>query len=80
MLPFLKKKEAAVVNEVDESIKRKPDEGSEYSMLDAVVEDLMDGLQKGNKSLVKSALEALVEHIQAEDEVQDEEQLFNQEG
>ena len=77
MLPFLKKKEAMVAtNAEDESLKRKPDDGSEpFEMLDAVCEDMMDAIHNKNHKLLRSALEALCEHIQDMDEEQDEQTL-----
>lgn len=73
MLPFLKDRhEGANSGTVDLSIKREPDDGGdEYGMLDAVAEDIMDAVQKKDKALLKGALEALIEHIQSEDEIQD---------
>lgn len=73
MLPFLKsKKEGSMSGPVD-VIEREPDEGSEeLDVLDAVVDDMMDALHNKDKSLLKSALEALCEYIREEDEKQDE--------
>lgn len=73
MLPFMKKKdEVSAGNAEDESITRKPDEGQGFGMLDAVADDMLEAFQKGDKALLKSALDALVEHIQSEDQEQDQ--------
>lgn len=73
MIPFLKKKQEAAVMVPDEIKVRKPDEeeASEFGMLDAIVEDMIEAIHKRDKRLLKSALEALVGHIKEEDEMQD---------
>jgi hypothetical protein len=75
MIPFLKKKEAAMSGPV-EVMEREPDEGKEesFEMLDAICQDMMDAFHKKDHKLLKSALEALVEHIQDVDASQDLEQ------
>lgn len=55
-----------------EIIERKSDDGESFEMLDAICEDMMDAMHKKDKRLLKSCLEALVEHIQDIDEIQDE--------
>lgn len=76
MLPFMKKKDEVVAsNADDEVLKRKPDEEEGFGMLDAVAGDMLEAFQKGDKALLKSALDALVEHIQAEDEEQDQQSI-----
>ncbi len=78
MLPFLKKKKAMVAtNAEDESLKRKPDDGSEpFEMLDAVCEDMMDAIHNKNHKLLRFALrEVFGEDIQDMDEEQDEQTL-----
>lgn len=76
MLPFMKsKQEASVVDGDDEPIVRKPDDGSSLDMLDAVADDMLAAFQKKDKALLKSALDALCEHIQSLDEEQDQQQL-----
>lgn len=74
MLPFLKNKEAMVqTNADDEVLKRAPDDGSDsFEMIDAIVEDMLEAVHSRNKKLLKSALEALCDHIKDEDEIQDE--------
>lgn len=72
MLPFLKNKQEGSMSSPVEVIERKPDEGSgAFEMLDAVAEDMFEAFEKKDKSLLKSALEALVDHIQMMDEKQD---------
>ncbi len=78
MLPFMKNKEASADLGEDEAISRKPDGEESFDMLDAVAEDMIAALGKKDKALLKSALQALVEHIQDEDVEQDQSQL--QEG
>lgn len=75
MLPFLKDKNEGGMSGPVESKQRTPDEGKEedYGMLDAIVDDLLDAVHKKDKKLLKSSLEALIEVIQAEDEIQDQE-------
>ncbi len=68
-LPFLKNREGSMSGPV-ETIEREHDE--DFDMLDAVAGDMLDAFKKGDKGLLKSALEALVEHVQAEDMEQDE--------
>lgn len=72
MLPFLKNRDDGVGVGPVESIERKPDEEAEYGTLDAVAEDLLAAFAKKDKSLVKAALESLVEHIQSQDSAQDQ--------
>ncbi len=72
MIPFLKNKQDIGVSVPDEVVSRKPDDEGGFEMLDAIVEDMFEALQKKDKGLLKSALQSLVEHIKAEDEVQDE--------
>jgi hypothetical protein len=79
MLPFLKNKKEGAMSGPIESIEREHDEGHEpFEALDAVVDDMLEAMHSKNKSLLKSALEALCEYIQDKDEEQDE-QLTNKE-
>lgn len=72
MLPFLKNKQEGASSSPMETIERKSDDGEEsFGMLDAIAEDLIDAVHKKDKHLLKSCLEALIEHIQDEDEIQD---------
>lgn len=73
MLPFLKNKKEGSVSAPVDVIEREPDEGSnDFEMLDAIAEDMISAMHSKDKKLLKSALEALVEHIQNADEIQDE--------
>lgn len=73
MIPFLKKKqEASVSMGPDETQMRKPDDDMNFEMLDAVAEDMMEAFHKKDSRLLKMALEALVDHIKSEDEIQDQ--------
>lgn len=71
MLPFLKHRDDGGMAGPVESIERKPDEGAEFDMLDAIAEDLLMAFEKKDKMLLKSAIESLVEHIQSQDQAQD---------
>lgn len=76
MLPFLKDRhEGSASAPVDESIKREPDNEEDYGMVDAIADDMIEALQKKDKSLLKDALNALIEHIRYEDELQDSETI-----
>lgn len=50
-------------------------EDGDYSMLDALAEDMLAAFDKSDKtarkSMLKEALEALVDHIKSMDEIQD---------
>lgn len=74
MLPFLKDRHEGAMSGPVESIKREPD-GESFEMLDAIVDDMLEAFHKKDKKLLKGALEALVEHIQDQDEVQDHEEM-----
>ncbi len=71
MLPFLKNRDDSAASGPIESIERKSDEDAEYDMLDAIAEDLMAAMQKKDKGLLKEALQALIDHVQSADEIQD---------
>lgn len=71
MLPFLKNKEEGSVSGPIETLERSPDEDPAFDMLDAVAEDLMDAIKKGDKAGLKAALAALCDHIQMMDADQD---------
>lgn len=73
MLPFLKNRDDAAASGPIETLERSPDDGSEPDMLDAVFEDLLTAIEKKDKKLGRSALEALVTHIQMADADQDAE-------
>lgn len=75
MIPFLKNKHEGAASGPVETIERERDDDKPYAMLDAIVEDLIEGLHSKSKALVRGALEALVEHIKGEDEIQDEEEF-----
>ncbi len=74
MLPFLKNKKEGAMSEAVDVIEREPDEDTNesFGMLDAIAEDMLEAASKKDKALLKSALEALVAHIQDMDAVQDE--------
>lgn len=64
MLPFLKRQQEAAISS-DEN------QSDSYSALDAIVDDIAQFLESKDKSLLKSALEALCEYIKEEDIEQD---------
>lgn len=68
MLPFLKNREGSMSGPV-EALEREHDE--DFDMLDAVAADMIDAQKRGDKAALKSALEAFMSHIQAQDEEQD---------
>jgi hypothetical protein len=79
MLPFLKDKLEGSASSPVETKRRDPDEGSEdYSLLDSVAEDLLTAIEKKDHKLLRSALEAFQEHLQAEDEIKDAETFGDQ--
>jgi hypothetical protein len=67
-LPFLKRSEGSASSPV-ETIEREHDE--DFDMLDAIAGDLLDAFKRGDKAMLKDALGAFVDHIQAMDSVQD---------
>ena len=71
MLPFLKERHEGGTSGPVDSIKRDHDEGADYDMLDAIVEDLLEGIHSKDKLLLRGALESLITHIQDLDESQD---------
>ncbi len=71
MLPFLKNRDDGVGVGPAETKERKPDEGADFDMLDAVAEDLLAAIEKKDKGMLKSALASLVDHIQSQDAEQD---------
>lgn len=72
MLPFRKKQDDGVGVGPLEVLERKPDEeGEDFSMLDAVAEDLLMAIEKKDKKLLREALKSLCMHIQDMDEEQD---------
>lgn len=72
MIPALKRKDEASASMPADNIVRQPDEAKEYGLLDSICEDLMKAIKSDNHSLLKEAIQALVEHIQDMDEEQDE--------
>ncbi len=76
MIPFLKDRhEGGASGSVDQTLRRDPDEDASFEMIDAIVEDMLEAFQKKDKKLLKGALEALVEHIQDQDQAQDVEEF-----
>jgi hypothetical protein len=63
-LPYLK-------HEKESGSASSDSEGSDYSMLDAIAEDLMTAFEKSRKSMVKEALQALCDYLQEQDQIQD---------
>lgn len=67
MLPFLKNKQEASMSQDEDQI-----DNEDFGTIDAVAQDLLDGLQRKDKVLIKSALSALCDYIKAEDIEQDQ--------
>lgn len=57
-LPFLKKSKEASASGPVESIKRDPDEGSEYDMLESAIEDLFSAFKSNDVKAGCSAIRA----------------------
>lgn len=74
-LPFLKNRDDGVGQGPIETLERKPDEDPGMDMLDAVAEDILAAVKKGDAGALKEALQSLVDHIQMADEAQDAEAL-----
>ncbi len=73
MLPFLKNKQEGGMSAPVDTIERTPDDDTPaFDALDAVADDLLAAFESKDKGLLKSALEALVEHIQDQDAEQDQ--------
>lgn len=72
MLPFLKNRDDGAGVGPIETVERKPDEDSEFDMIDAIAEDLLKAIEKKDVSMVKEALASLVQHIQDQDADQDQ--------
>lgn len=71
MLPFSPKRhEVALDNAEDQA-----DGSGEMDMLDAVAHDIIEAIHNRDKTLLRGALEALVMHIQEQDEYQDHEEF-----
>jgi hypothetical protein len=71
MTPFLKKKQEASVSMAPETITLSDEGEKPFELLDAIVEDMIEAVHKKDKGLLKGALEALMDHMKEEDEVQD---------
>jgi hypothetical protein len=71
MIPFLKTKNNADVGIPIKADIIHVDNHDEYNLLDAVVEDIFEAFLKKDKRMLKMALEALIDHIKEEDEIQD---------
>ncbi len=69
MLPFLKNRSDGASMPV-ETVERDHDEG--FDMLEAVAGDILEAIKSGDKTRLKDALGALVDHIQNLDEAQDQ--------
>ncbi len=69
MLPFLKNRSDGASMPV-ETVERDHDEG--FDMLEAVAGDILEAIKSSDKTRLKDALGALVDHIQNLDEAQDQ--------
>jgi hypothetical protein len=65
MIPFLKNKQDASASAPVDSIKREPDEESDYDGLEACVEDLCHAIEKKDYKAGASALRAAFELMEA---------------
>lgn len=74
MLPFLKNQKEGGGSSPVEHVEFGAEEGApdeEFGLLDAVAEDLLMAIERKDKKMLKAALESLMDHIKADDEVQD---------
>lgn len=69
MLPILKKQEASVVSS-PQTIRRQPDEDSEFDSLEVAAQDLCDAVHSRNYKAAAQALRAAFEMCQSEPEAQ----------
>ncbi len=70
MLPFLRDNQDVAMSKPIERIHRSDD--SDYSLLDAVAEDMMAAFKSGDVKRLKAALESYAEHLQSVDAEQDQ--------
>lgn len=76
MIPFLKnKQEPAISGPVDEIKTRKSDEDAEFDLINVIAEDIMESIDRRNVRGLKECLQALIDHIKYEDEIQDHEEF-----
>jgi hypothetical protein len=61
MLPFLKLNKEASSSEPVESVKRKPDDGSDYDGLEAAAEDLCNAIESKDYKAAAAAIRAAFE-------------------
>jgi hypothetical protein len=66
MLPFLKHKQEGSVGEEDQPTRRKPDDESDYDMLESAAEDLIHAVHSKDVKAVCSALRAAFEMLDME--------------
>ena len=75
MLPYLKfKQESSASGGDNETEHRRPDD-TDFDMLDAVCNDMMEAIDRKDRTLLKDALTSLIIHIQTLDAEQDEEEI-----
>jgi hypothetical protein len=77
-LPWLKNKTKHQGGGGPTVVKRRPPDGGgtlESDLMDQVVDELFQAIEKKDKALLREALKALVLHIQDEDAEQDEETM-----
>lgn len=63
MLPFLKRTQDAAASSPVEHVERKPDEGSDYDMLESAAEDLCKAVESKDYKAIASALRAAFEML-----------------
>ena len=66
MLPFLKNRNEGSASMPAESIKREPDEGAEYDVLESAAEDLCHAIEKKDYKGAAVALRAAFELMESE--------------
>lgn len=65
MLPFLKNKEGSASAPI-EAIKREPDEGAEFDVLEAAAEDIISAVHEKNVKNLAASLRAAFELLDSE--------------
>lgn len=64
-LPFLREKDGFAQGPVETQV-RTPDDGEGYDHLDALADDILAAIEKKDRRMLRSALEALCELVREE--------------
>ncbi len=66
MIPFLKHKNEASASAPVESIKREPDDGAEYDVLESAAEDLCNAIEAKDYKAAAAALRAAFDLLESQ--------------